>query len=182
MRPVATALALGLLLAGSGAARAQDMYRWLDAEGRVHFGSEPPADARSLAPWSPDGDRLKVDPKAAGAAPARRPEAAVVPAAAPTAAPEAEEKLGGRSETQWRAQARLLEKRIRDLEGELDALDETTQAYGGWGTHRDGRRIDRVPIRERRPELEKALDGAQSELDALEEEARRLGVPPGWLR
>jgi len=181
MRSVAATVALGLALFGAGAARGQEMYRWLDAQGRVHFGSEPPPDARALAPWSPGGERLKIEPPSA-TAPVKQAEPGAVPETAPSAASEADEKLGGRSQTQWRAQARLLEKRIRDLEGELEALDESTQAYGGWGTHRDGQRVEVVQLRDRRPELEKSLERAQRELDALEDEARRLGVPPGWLR
>ena len=40
-------LLLLIALAAAGAAAAQTIYRWTDAQGRVHFGSEPPAGAKA---------------------------------------------------------------------------------------------------------------------------------------
>jgi hypothetical protein len=181
MRYLTAAIATGLLLAAAGAARAGEMYRWLDAQGRVHFGSEPPPDARAVTPWSPDGERVRIDPKsgADGASPAQ-PPAPAARAAEPT--PQAEERIGGRTEAEWRAQAQTLEGRLRQLELELEELEESTTAYGGWGTHRDGRRVEHVMVPDERRKLERALELAETQFDALEDEARRLGVPPGWLR
>ena len=66
MRSLTASVAVSLALCAASPARALEMYRWLDAQGRMHFGSEPPADARGVEPWSPDGDRLKIDARAAG--------------------------------------------------------------------------------------------------------------------
>jgi hypothetical protein len=125
---------------------------------------------------------VKIDPKAAAdGAPAARPMAPAARAAEPAAA-QAEERIGGRTEAEWRSQAQLLEERLRRLELELEALEESTTAYGGWSTQRDGRRVEQVAAPDERRRLERALELAETQLDALEEEARRLGVPPGWLR
>jgi hypothetical protein len=182
MQRWAAALATGLALC-AGTARAQEMYRWLDAHGGVHFGSEPPADARSVEPWSPDSGRLRIE----SPSPAEDPGPPVPAAAAarPIAPPpEAEEeRLGGRTEAEWRRQSHQLEGRVRDLENQIEELEESTQAYGGWGTHRDSNGMtQRVSVPDQAQQLEKQLRQAESELEALEEEARRLGVPPGWLR
>lgn len=189
MRWLAASVAVGLALCAAGSARAQEMYRWVDAQGRVHFGSEPPADAREIAPWSPEGDRLKIDARAAGkpapVATGRARPAAPTRAAprAPAAAANGHERIGGHTENEWRSRAQTLEHRVQDLEKQIEELEESTQAYGGWGTHRDSRGfVTSVGVRDRRPELEQALERAESELDALEEEARQAGVPPGWLR
>jgi len=188
MRWLATCVAVGLWLGAGDVARAEEMYRWLDAQGRVHFGSEPPADARGVEPWSPDGGHLKIDARAgttAGAVGKSGRAAAPRTAAGRPPLAEASERgaIGGRSRSEWLTRETSLEKRIEDLEAQLEELEETTQAYGGWGTHRDKRgRVSRVALPDRRRELETALERAESELDAFEEEARRAGVPPGWLR
>lgn len=184
MRWLAAGVAVGLVLAAGIPARAQEMYRWVDAQGRVHFGSEPPAGAREVEPWSPEGDRLKIESRAAGITVQPGPDRAraTLPARAPTPV-AGDEKIGGMSQDQWRTKAQMLEQRIQKLEADIEALEETTQAYGGWGTHRSSNGVvSRVGVRDRRPELEKALERAESELDALEEDAREKGVPPGWLR
>jgi hypothetical protein len=182
MRLLGASVAIGLVLGAAGAARAEETYRWLDAEGRVHFGSEPPPDARAVTPWSPGGERVKIAPKTEPDPALQRPPGAPPARAAEPAAAQPEERIGGRTETEWRAQARTLESRLRSLELELEQLEESTTAYGGWSTQRDGRRLERVLVPDERRALERALELAQSQLDALEDEARRLGVPPGWLR
>jgi DNA repair exonuclease SbcCD ATPase subunit len=181
MRILRAGAALALALGACPAARAQEMYRWLDAQGRVHYGSEPPADARSVTPWSPDADRMRIEPRAPPAELSRPPEVPT-PGPAPTAEAPAPETIGGRTEAQWRQESLALEARVQKLERELDELEDSTQAYGGWGVHREKGMHHRVDLPDRRKELEKQLDDAQSKLDRLEEEARRLGVPPGWLR
>ena len=45
-----------LLLAASGGTSAQDMYRWVDAQGKVHYSDQPPpADAREFKSLNPSG-------------------------------------------------------------------------------------------------------------------------------
>jgi len=43
------ALALLVGLAASGAGAAERVYKWVDAEGVVHFGQQPPAEAKAEA-------------------------------------------------------------------------------------------------------------------------------------
>jgi hypothetical protein len=187
VRLVAASVSLSLVLVGACAAGAAEMYRWLDAQGRVHFGSEPPKDAREVTAWSPGEGRLKVDPEAAAraaAAGAPTTNSKADPRLAPPLPPPSrtDEQIGGRSEDQWRMQSTTLQRRIHDLEDQLEKLDDSTHAYGGWATHRDGHRVERLEIRDPRPELEKSLKNAEAELETFEDEARQAGVPPGWLR
>jgi hypothetical protein len=52
------------LTSATGMASAEDVYKWVDADGHLHFGSQPPAqaNARKMAPSS-------ADPAAATSAP-----------------------------------------------------------------------------------------------------------------
>ncbi|WP_323846336.1 DUF4124 domain-containing protein [Microbulbifer magnicolonia] len=47
MKSVLGALLLGGLLLSGAAACAGELYRWVDAEGKVHFGDRPPLEARA---------------------------------------------------------------------------------------------------------------------------------------
>src|SRR5262245_11691074 len=191
MRIRAASVAAALALCVGGGARAQEMYRWLDADGRVHYGSEPPADARSVAPWSPDSGRLRIESQPAAesepAPPASPPQTAAAHPPAPVRAPAAKvapQSIGGRTETEWRREARRLEDSVRDLQQKLEEFDDSTHAYGGFGTHRDrGTGLSgRVEVPDDRKRLESELHHSEQELEKLEEDARRDGVPPGWLR
>jgi hypothetical protein len=179
-------VAASLALCAGGSARAQEMYRWLDADGRVHYGSEPPADARSVAPWSPDSGRLRIESQPGQESEPAPPAAATHPPAPlrPPPARATPESIGGRTELEWRREARRLEDSVRDLEQKLEEFDDSTHAYGGFGTHRDRDTglSGRVAVPDERKRLEAELHRSEKELEKLEEDARRAGVPPGWLR
>lgn len=103
------------------------------------------------------------------------------------AAAAAADTVGGRDEAWWRAA-------MASREGEVAALAETVAAceereappaYDGvegyvTRSRRDGRPYF-VEVK-RCDEERDALAAARGERDRFEEEAQRLGVPPGWLR
>ncbi len=100
-------------------------------------------------------------------------------------AQEAEEQIGGHAAVWWGEQARAHERELLQLEQELAACEEreAPPAYrnvpGQVFRGRDGWRYrEVVRCEETRAELEAAREAA----DAFEERARRLEVPPGWLR
>jgi hypothetical protein len=104
------------------------------------------------------------------------------------AAPHAEdepETIGGHEMAWWSSEARAHERAIEELEQELDECEEREAplAYqnvpGQIVRGRDG-----IYYREivRCDETREALDAAREALDAFEDLAHKLGVPPGWLR
>jgi hypothetical protein len=93
--------------------------------------------------------------------------------------------IGGRDQVWWATQARAHESGVARLEQDLARCEEREapaayrnvpgQIYRG----RDGYRYREVV---RCDELRDELDAARQALDDFEDLARRLGVPPGWLR
>jgi hypothetical protein len=93
--------------------------------------------------------------------------------------------IGGRDQVWWATQARAHESGVERLEDDLARCEEReappayrnvpSQVYRG----RDGLRVREVV---RCDELRDELDAARQALDDFEDLARRLGVPPGWLR
>jgi hypothetical protein len=93
--------------------------------------------------------------------------------------------IGGRDQVWWATQARAYESGVDRLEQDLAQCEEREappayrnvpgQIYRG----RDGLRVREVV---RCDELREELDAARQALDDFEDLARRLGVPPGWLR
>ncbi len=94
---------------------------------------------------------------------------------------EGEDQEGEEDETQdpeyWRQRVEGVNKKIQDLEEQLNSPDMT------WN---EGLRDDVNPLGQknlsRRQELENQLAQARAELETIQEEARRAGVPPGWVR
>ena len=173
--------AAALVLVAAVPASADELYRWLDARGGVHFGSVPPPGARSIR---------KVEPGAADAritiAPAL--DAAPAPASSGDPAPRAHDPratlealeaaeptaIAGRSESQWRERALALKAKIEKAEAELDyAEDQLSSSYGLRSSAYYQRRVDRAKA---------SLASARDAFERFEDNARQLGVPPGWLR
>jgi hypothetical protein len=95
--------------------------------------------------------------------------------------------IGGREEGWWRAAMASREAEVAALAEALATCEEREappayDAVEGYVTRsrRDGRPYF-VEVKRCDAERE-ALAGASAERDRFEEEAQRLGVPPGWLR
>ncbi len=71
-----------------------------------------------------------------------------------------------RTEAYWRGRLDPLDARIRDLEAQLQRPEYNENMSGGTA----------------RQALEQRLEQARSQKQAVIEEGRRAGVPPGWLR
>jgi BMFP domain-containing protein YqiC len=112
------------------------------------------------------------------------------PTATPGAVPVPEFRdLKGRSEAEWRrmmatarGRVKATEARVASLESETKKLENDFYAWSD-GNYRD--RVIRPAWDQAREELGKArkeLDAARAQIADLEEEARKSGAPPGWLR
>ena len=71
-----------------------------------------------------------------------------------------------KTESYWRERVSAVNKKIQDLEAKLQSPDLTSDTRGA----------------SRRQAAERDLAQARSEKQTLADEARRKGVPPGWLR
>lgn len=112
------------------------------------------------------------------------------PTATPGAAsiPELRD-LKGRSEAEWRRMAKMARGRVPAAEAKVASLETESKKlendFYAWsdGNYRD--RVIRPAWDQSREELGKArkdLDAARAQITDLEEEARKSGAPPGWLR
>lgn len=111
----------------------------------------------------------------------------VVPA---TPAPVAEYKDGsGRTESDWRDRAATARARVEDAKASVEtARAEARRLENDFYAWSDGNYRERVirpawdQARERVKSLEAEATAASKALEDLEEEARKSGTPPGWLR
>jgi len=71
-----------------------------------------------------------------------------------------------KTEGYWRERVSAINKKIQDLEAKLRSPELTSDSRGA----------------SRRQAAERDLAQARSEKQAIADEARRKGVPPGWLR
>jgi Domain of unknown function (DUF4124) len=161
-----------------------EVYRWTDAEGKVHFTSDlsqvparqrDAAEAGARAGKRGSVQRFESSTPAAAAAPAA--PAGAVPAATPAAQ---EERYGGRNEAEWRALAKKYRDAIERLEPRAEACegDEFRWKPGA------GRRAYREEVAEADAcsRMKSELDMNRTWLRNLEESAHRAGAPPGWMR
>jgi hypothetical protein len=88
------------------------------------------------------------------------------PSAEETETPTEAEPDPAKTESYWRERVAAVNKKIQDLEARLQSPE----------LNFDRRNAPR------RQQAERDLEQAKSEKQALVEEARRKGAPPGWLR
>lgn len=114
----------------------------------------------------------------------------VPPTAAPTsiALPEYRD-ASGRTEADWRTRAARARDRIERTDAELAAAQaEVRRLENDFYAWSDGNYRERVirpawdQAKERMKALEAESENARAAMADLEEEARKSGAPPGWLR
>jgi len=163
------------------------LYQWTDRNGVVHI-----TDDHSKIPAKYYSSAIKIERpvktenKGAQPAPATAPEKVVEPNQSDQAA--AEEKA---RETAWRERMRDAKKRLVALEKAYHDLEkERDEAKQNWGGPTTGRFMAEAAAEQRVRELEEKMVELKKDLDevrndvevAIPDEARRAGVPPGWLR
>lgn len=193
-RAAIPSIAVGLLLAGAAAAGAQSLAevarqeaerrKTIRTSGKVYTNeslrNEPPPSTPTPAqvPAAPAGP----ESPAADAQPEGSPSA---PAAAP-AAPPAEAPPHG--EADWRKRIAAARDALSRSQIFAEALQSRINALTADFVNRDDPAQREVVAAERQKALAE-LDRVQQDIEqqqkaiaAIQEEARRAGVPPGWLR
>jgi exonuclease VII small subunit len=109
------------------------------------------------------------------------------PAPLPTVGPATD--LEGRTEKEWKERVSILKSKSSASEAEVKRLEEEARRlendFFAWsdGSYRDG--VIKPAWEKAKADLRTArenLDAAALEVSDLEEEARKSGAPPGWLR
>ena len=133
-----------------------------EAAAATHVSPEPPAPA-SLAP-----------------APASR---------GPAAAADDASSLSATDEVYWRARVAPLHQRVREnrakegpLLNRINSLTVELSAIGPVNARRGGLEMERRRLTAEVTDLRESLRADMAAIQALEEEGRRAGAPPGWLR
>jgi hypothetical protein len=110
------------------------------------------------------------------------------PAAAPDAPPAAQPEQPGKDEASWRARINQAREDVRRNEMFAEALQSRVNGLTGEFVNRDDP-YQRAKIGEDRQKAIAELNRVKTEIEQgkkqivdIEEEARRAGVPAGWLR
>lgn len=87
----------------------------------------------------------------------------------------------------WQERMRSARQRLSDLEQRYRDLDQKrTELLGSWGGAASGRLAEReqaAQIEGEMKRLQKEIDDARDQVEnVIPDEARKAGVPPGWLR
>jgi hypothetical protein len=104
--------------------------------------------------------------------------------AAGAKAPEEAENDRRRDEARWRARFQEARARVSAAREQVEVLEGLYLGQGGYYVDAQGRTvIESVEELQRLNREAKAeLEEAEKSLEDLQEEARRAGIPPGWLR
>lgn len=120
-------------------------------------------------------------PAATTPAPSQTASATAAPGETPAAAAPTETGSGEQPQDETKTQA-YWQNRVKGTKDKIAKLEEQLKS-NDWG---EGQRVGVDPRGQtnlgERQQVEQKLQAARSELDAIQAEARRAGVPPGWVR
>ena len=186
------------VLAAAGVSTAE-IYRWTDSSGGQHFSmdlhSVPPAyraEAQASAGTIGRGANLNMistdDHGGGDPAPRSSGPAAVQPQAIsrPESGSDLPEEIGGYSEAGWRARIQTLTDEMSALEKAIDACKDLVAPVRY--DYRTGKRTKRQHYDKKMDAIDRcstsqsSLEFKKRQLESLRENARKNGVPPGWLR
>ncbi len=153
------------------------IYEWTDAKGNVHITDdlgEVPERYRAKA-------RAVEMPKGREVRPQQQPEQVAPAPETDTQARDAAMKAAWQTRLRdWKKRLANAQKRYRELDKKrLDALGQWGGAASG---HLEGR-AEAERISKEMENVQKEIDEAKDMVETvIPEEARRAGIPPGWLR
>lgn len=165
--------------AGNNEAKKHYIYEWTDAKGGVHITDDlgvVPERRRAKARKIEMPTGQEVGPEQQGQGGAESP---------PGASTEQQEAA---SKAIWQQRLRDWKKRLADAQERYRALDQKRlDALGKWGPgpasgHLEGR-VEAEHIEQEMKDVQTEIDEAKNMIETvIPEEARRAGIPPGWLR
>lgn len=152
------------------------------AAGKVYTNKDLPASAQDRLPTASPYAEPSAEPGQAA-------PGAATPAAPATAAAKGDAaKQPVRDEAWWKARIVKAREDLRREEMLAESLQSRINALSRDFVSRDNP-VQRAQLGEQRTEaleelagVRAAIERGRQEIEAIEEEARRAGVPPGWLR
>jgi len=167
--------------AGGGEEKQSYLYEWTDGAGVVHL-----TDGLDKVPklYRPHARRLEAAPEE-GVVPNQprrlRQQGGSSPAGNAEGGGEAQQK------DMWQRRVNAAKQRLAAAEQHYRELEQKrTALLGQWGTPAyapPGARIEAEQLAGEMQTVQKEIDSARNEVEvAIPEEARKAGVPPGWLR
>jgi hypothetical protein len=155
------------------------LYQWTDGKGVVHITDDLnkiPEKSRSNA------RRLETSPGTAET-PGPSGETGISPTPDKSAGDEREADL----KEEWQLRMKRAKERLADAERRYFALEEKrNNLLGSWGGPASGHLAGREEadrIDQEMKQVKKEIDAARNEVEnVIPEDARKAGVPPGWLR
>jgi uncharacterized protein YukE len=86
----------------------------------------------------------------------------------------------------WQQRMKDAKQRLADAETHYQELaqrrNELIQSWGGAASGRLDTRAEADSVEQEMRDVQKEVDAARKELEDIPEQARKAGVPPGWLR
>jgi 16S rRNA C967 or C1407 C5-methylase (RsmB/RsmF family) len=156
------------------------LYKWTDEQGVVHI-----TDAPGKVPKQYRGKVIKLEERI-NAPDQAQPQRKQDHSPEYSREKDAEKKM----KASWQQRLKEAKQRQANAEGRYRELEnrrnEVLQRWGGLGGPASGRRsevIEAEKIEQQMKVAQKEIDDARSDVEVvIPEEARKAGVPPGWLR
>lgn len=154
------------------------IYQWTDSDGVIHITDSLD---KVPKPYRPNARRLEAAPEE-GATPDRPRQQGTAPSAG-----SAEEGREAQQKALWQQRMSSAKQRLAAAEQRHRELEQRRAALlGQWGTPAYAppeARIEAERLGQEMQNVQKEIDDARNEVEVvIPEEARRTGVPPGWLR
>ncbi len=180
---VLTVLALAALAqtgdqAGNKDVKKQYLFEWTDSKGGVHI-----TDNLGEVPERYRSKSRKIEiPRGEEVGPGQQVQETTGPSSE-VAAGEQE----AASKAAWQKRLRDWKKRLAEAQDRYRDLDQKRlEALGQWGGPASGHlegRVEAENIQKKMNEVQLEIDEAKNMIETvIPEEARRAGIPPGWLR
>lgn len=163
---------------GNKEVKKQYLYEWTDSKGGVHITDdlgEIPERYRSKS------RKIKI-PKGEEVGPEQQVQGATgSPSGVATDEQEAASKAA------WQQRVRDWKERLADAQKRYQALEQKrSEGWARWGGPASGHLEERVEaerIAKEMEEVQRDIDEAKDMIEnVIPEEARKAGIPPGWLR
>jgi uncharacterized protein DUF4124 len=160
--------------AGGDEEKKSYIYQWTDSKGVVHITDGLD---KVPAPYRPHARRLEAAPEE-GAAPDRPGQQGI---SSPAGNGDEQQKA------MWKRRMSEAKQRLTAAEQRYRKIDQRrTYLLGQWGTPAYAppeARIEAERLAQEMQKVQKEIDDARNQVEvAIPEEARKAGVPPGWLR
>jgi hypothetical protein len=154
------------------------LYEWTDGKGIVHLTDSLD---KVPKPYRPHARRLETAPGEEAAPNQPQQQGASSPAG------NAEDQRETQQKAFWQQRVNAAKQRLAAAQQHYRELEQRqTTLLGQWGTPAYAppeARIEAERIAQEMQSVQKEIDDARNDVEvAIPEEARKAGVPPGWLR